>query len=314
MIKNFSRLVARRLMAIVYALPTYLHLQLFLTVISWPILLAWGLPLSLASIVGNLIFTPFLMLFLLLSSLIFFCELLYVPSTLFIYPLEWLTSFWTALLTSSDRSWLLICPLPPHLFMCALPLAALFFVHHKNFLSPLKSSLSLLIFLLTSIAFLKVMVHGYEGRLSICCFEKEVTIMQSGGHAVLIDPGCMGRRSSAPSWVNYTLIPFLTKQGITHLDVICSKPSITTFRALIALIDSYHIGNLYLPAATTMQKNTGWSSWQKLLDSAKKYNTNIEKIRRPKILKIGSHSITLDSENKVTKKNNMAYHALLINY
>ena len=63
----------------------FLQVQLFLSLASLPILVAWGIPFSLATVAGNFLFSPFLTLFLLLSSLIFFTELIFIPNAWLIF-------------------------------------------------------------------------------------------------------------------------------------------------------------------------------------------------------------------------------------
>ena len=65
-----------------------IQLQLYLTLISGPILVYWGLPVSVASPLGNILFHPLLTAFLFLSSLIFFCQILHIPHGIFVYALQ----------------------------------------------------------------------------------------------------------------------------------------------------------------------------------------------------------------------------------
>src|SRR5438445_4320197 len=89
------------------------QLQLFISFISLPFLIGWGLPISLLTPFSTLIFGPFLTCFLLISSLIFFLELLYLPNALFIWLLELVTSIWLACLNLEQRAWLIGFTKPP---------------------------------------------------------------------------------------------------------------------------------------------------------------------------------------------------------
>lgn len=75
----------------------FLYLQLFISLIAFPLLLCWGLPISLLSPVGNLIFGPFLTVFLFLSSMLFFTELLYLPNGWIASVLDTFTQSWLSL-------------------------------------------------------------------------------------------------------------------------------------------------------------------------------------------------------------------------
>jgi len=104
----------------------FIQVQLFITTISLPILLSWGLPISLLSPLGNLIFFPVLVLFLLLSSLVFFFEIIHIPNEWLIYCLEKVTLAWFSILSIGNGATALIgFSKPPKLFLIALPLLTL---------------------------------------------------------------------------------------------------------------------------------------------------------------------------------------------
>ena len=63
-----------------YWLMRTIYVQLYLSLMSSPILIYWGLPVSLASPLGNILFNPLLVVFLFFSSLLFFTELLHIPN------------------------------------------------------------------------------------------------------------------------------------------------------------------------------------------------------------------------------------------
>ena len=308
MLKNLSRRVVKKIRNAPKALLKYLFLQLFLTLCSWPLLLAWGLPLSYASILGNLIFTPFLTLFLLFSSLIFFCELVYLPSSFFAFLLEITSSCWTKLLLISSRSWLFAYPLPSIFFSFLITLGAGTLLHYTC-RSQLKKSAALLV-LLVFVSLLLKIPSQYEGTFTVPCFEGEVTIIQKGSTALLIDPGIMGRRVSASSWVLYTLIPLLYKNGIRTIDSICAKPSTTTFRALTALVDTMPVKHVYLPRWKGRLKNSGWAAWEKLLSTSLKYGTKLTQVEELVTITLGKRTLELFAQDKITKKNMMHYKAL----
>lgn len=87
-----------------------IKLQLFLTLFYLPILLWWNLPISVMSILGNIIFTPFLIIFLALSVAVFFTELLHIPNSLIIYLLEKETYLWVKIINLGSPNWLIHFP------------------------------------------------------------------------------------------------------------------------------------------------------------------------------------------------------------
>src|SRR3972149_9378673 len=102
-----------------------IQLQLFISFISLPFLIGWGLPISLLTPVSTLIFGPFLTCFLLISSLIFFLELFYLPNGALIWCLEKVTSAWLACLSLEQRAWLIGFSKPPLIVLLLIPLIAL---------------------------------------------------------------------------------------------------------------------------------------------------------------------------------------------
>ena len=118
--------------SIVRSIIDILQLQLFLTLTAFPILLAWGLPLSWMSLISTPLFSPLFTLFLLLSSLIFFTELLFLPNALFIYGLEKVAQFWLWILHFENGSWLIGFTKPSFLLLLLCPLSTLFIMHHKK--------------------------------------------------------------------------------------------------------------------------------------------------------------------------------------
>ncbi len=291
---------------------TYLNVQLFITLFSWPLYLYWGLPISAPGILGNLIFAPFLTAFLLLSSLIFFCELLHIPSTPCIMLLEWISHSWITLMTFSTRSWLSTFPQPPMIIALLIPVGACIVLHHKKLISPVKKSIAFMMLIIITSMILRA-CSSTEKVGTIPCFGKELILIQSPEQRILIDPGCIGRRISAPSFVRFTLIPTLMKKGILHLDsIVIAQPSTMAFKATAVLIDTIEVTELFIPAWQGRLKKSGWAAWEQLLATCKKWGTALHKIDTTTMLDAGTIKIVPDTQ--LTKKNGFLYHALRVEY
>ncbi len=102
-----------------------LFIQAILTVISAPLLIAWGLPIAALGPIGNLIFTPFLLIFLALTIIITICELLNIPDQLIITALEQLTNFWLHLTKWGPKSSLIGLPKSAVLFFALVALSTI---------------------------------------------------------------------------------------------------------------------------------------------------------------------------------------------
>lgn len=241
-----TRLFAR---AYAWAL-RFIQLQLFLTVFSLPILIAWGLPVSLLSPLGNLIFSPALTVFLFLSSLIFCCHLLCIPSAWLVYLLENVTRAWLTIMHNDSKSWLIGFTQPPRWFLILIALASLAVLMNTITNTPKRS------IAVWSILFLILMAYSHLARwqaplvASFPCNNGEVAIIQCDNKLTLLDPGYIGQRISAPSWVQYTLMPHLINSyGIPHIDTIITlRNNGMTLEALERLATTAGgITTIYLP-------------------------------------------------------------------
>src|SRR5579872_4558069 len=114
----------------------FMIVQLFLTLISLPIIIAWGLPISLLSPIGNFIFSPFLTAFLLLSSIIFFTQIISIPNYPLILLLENLMPLWHYILSFSSSSAMFAFKKPPLFILIVIPLVTLFLSRHYRLRMP----------------------------------------------------------------------------------------------------------------------------------------------------------------------------------
>lgn len=302
--------IIRTIRTLLGRLLTYLDLQLFISLCSWPLLAAWGLPFSPAGILGNLLFTPFLSIFLLVSSLLFLCELLYLPSGLFAWTLETITFLWSLLLCQSSRSWLFLGAHPPFIITLCLPaLACLIMITSRS----QRQRITMLSSIYFTCGFLIPWCLAYRERtLTISYGKGFLTLTQSQGSVFLIDPGILGGTHAAPRSIQYTLVPFLFRHGITKIDaLIVPKPSYTVFKALSLLVESFPIKTIYLPAWKGAWHNLGWASWEALLRKARDHGTTIHCLRDPITLTCGTVVYALALSPKQIKRNKLIYQELI---
>ncbi len=111
----------KHVLRLAYYLTHYIQIQLFITLMSLPVLMWWGLPFSLMSFVGNLIFSPIIVAFLTLSSLIFMTELASIPNYYLVWSLEKVTTVMTTLLSYGSKNWLVAFPKLNSVFLIAQP-------------------------------------------------------------------------------------------------------------------------------------------------------------------------------------------------
>lgn len=294
----------------------FAHLQLFLTLISLPILIAWGLPVSILSPLGNLIFSIPLALFLLLSSLIFFCEILSIPNTLFIWLIEHLTSFWTWSMAGQHKQLLVGFSCPSLFLLGLIPIAACIIMQCR-YTHPKKHATLVLFFLLfISCIGLKIRDYYHPTVITIAKSRGTISLLKCNNELILIDPGYIGSALSAATWVTYILIPEITKQTgtltIDHLIVL--QLNSITLEALTLLCTKITVKKLYLPWWTGILKGKGWHNYKNL--SKALYNNGGERIAlkdSPITIKATrNQSLLIKPTGKLITYNNITYPAYCI--
>lgn len=226
-----------------------IQLQLFITIFSLPLLCAWGLPLSLLSPAGNLLFGPILTLFLLLSSFIFITELVGIPNGLLIMLLEQVTTYWLSLMHADTKRWLIGFTQPSYFILLLLPLSAILIMICNQTRSLYRSSICLLLLLVGFWTYAWYLQRSTPAHIPIACNNGAVHLICHQGTLTLIDPGYLGKTMGAPSWVQFTLIPqIIQRTGHTILDhVIVLQPNTMTLKAVESLMIKMPIKNLYIP-------------------------------------------------------------------
>lgn len=261
--------IAARILKFKNNLIKFIHLQLFITLISIPVLLCWGMPISLLTFAGNFLLSPILTAFLLFSSLIFFCQMLHIPNGIFIFCLEHITHWWLKFMKLANAQFLLGLSQPSIILLLAIPIAAALILHHKKINTAYKGIACYGIFMIMILGYL----HWYGKPVisidTLDCNKGKITIVNAHNQIVIIDPGVIGRRLSAPSWCEYTLMPFLVKKyGSTTIDhLVLLQPNKIIFDAILSLQEKIIIKNLYIPVWEGPLPKYWWSSFFKLKDA-----------------------------------------------
>ncbi|MBD3273394.1 hypothetical protein GF385_03545, partial [Candidatus Dependentiae bacterium] len=134
----------------------FLLAQLVVSLISLPILIFWGLPISKISFIGNLLFLPILIIFLVLSSIIFFTEILNIPNSIFIYFLNHISNFWDKLLNMGKKSWLIGFSKINIIFLLIIPILTFLILINKKVNTTIKKIVCLTSLLSIFIVSLKI--------------------------------------------------------------------------------------------------------------------------------------------------------------
>lgn len=275
----------------------FVELQLFLTALSLPVLIAWGLPVSLLAIVGNLIFSPFLAAFLLTSSLIFMSEIFGIPNGMLVWLLEKITRLWLALLDSAHQGWLANYPEPSYLLLALLGILPLLISSLPNMVSQ-KARIGAFFFLLMgTYAALHMFYAGRTREFQIeSGAQKPLNALFCARQLVVVESGALARLRTADAWIDYTLMPTIIRHTgnstINHLVVCTISPR--TLEGLCALLAKVRVENLYLPCWQGTMTRAGWFHFYRLHQAAKEHNCTIIRIgTHEKKIKIAHNSFLL---------------------
>lgn len=226
----------------------FIQLQLFLTLVSLPILVYWGLPISLIAPIGNLIFTPFITVFLICASIIFFGELFYIPTTPVVWCLEKISTFWLWSLQYNSDYWLLYLSSTQWWLLLTTPIGGLLILHLNIKKRAWYTTLWLLLYTIVILLLLKYNSIK-NGIYTINRFNDNVYLLHSHNHTLLIDPGNIRATQNNGQWLDYTLLPYLIKKiGTPSIDsVIMLSISHANIEMLAAYLKKISIKTIYLP-------------------------------------------------------------------
>ena len=232
------------------------QIQLLMTLISLPFLISWGLPLSYMSIISTPLYAPLFSLFLLLSSLIFFTSLFYIPNQWLMQLLEYTSNVWLWALDHAQSSWLIAFACPPFPVLALPVVGSVLIMHYKGFTTTVHRTIALTILLLGFCVLLKIDWRG--SRIDhIHCRQGLVHYMTSADTTVLIDPGYLAASASYESLINYTLLPSMLKSsGHWTIDaLIILRISKRTLEMLCYLAQECTIKAVYIPAPYYLSEN-----------------------------------------------------------
>ena len=294
------------------ALIDFFILNLFLTLVSLPILVAWGLPLSWLSPLGNLIFSPFLSLFLLTSTLAFFCELFGMPHGIFDSVLEYITAAWQAILRLAPSNSYIGCS-----STAFYALLLICFITFLLFMLPqlrtAHSRLTALTILFTCTLIILKLSQPAQLNTNLIALTKEIELIRDAQQTVLIDHGAFSERANPASWVQYHLISDLIKAtGSLNVDhLIIPRPTIRALEAAAALVQYAQVKTIYYPTIEGEMAGSHRSAFRRFYAIAKSHDATLCRIQAKKTVPLGDSSLILVPGQKIQYRE-INYHSITI--
>ncbi len=184
-------------------------LQGLLTLVAFPVLVAWGIPLSPLGVIGNVLFTPVIILFLLFSALL----VVSLPFPFLAQKvgaiLDVIVSVWNAASTNElrffNKAFLFSGYVPLALFFCVI----LFLVHcrGRRYVSVFALMTCVAVFLFWAVGW-----HGGVGaRKTFLCGSERLVCSQEAHGVCIVDHGGRRQIRTLDSWARYRLPQFLAQ-------------------------------------------------------------------------------------------------------
>lgn len=232
-------------------LSTYLQTQLGATIVAMPILIHWGLGVSVMTIVGNLVFTPLLTLFLLLCALIFVTEICMLPNQYIIIALEALAAIWEKLLALGQSSWIIHFARPHGAILLAMPL-----IFFWGLLQPWCSTVLRRLLFMTTVGAglitccLLQQWHNFNAHGCVQLAPKLYALPLAGKRKIIvIDEGYLSRKKSVIRSVDYEVNQQIAKQfgQVEIAEMRITKPTLSSFIAAERLCLHWDVDAVWLP-------------------------------------------------------------------
>lgn len=203
-----------------------IFLQIILAFVTMPLLVGWGLPISIVGLLSNLFFAPALCAFLIIASIIFTTEVLHIPNSLIVVAFDYLSTYWLKALATSKSYWLIGFPAPSKLILGATTLIGIgFVICTKRLRIELRITCALL--LLGSIMSSYHLLTPKQISCILHYKNYQITIQKNQRGLTLIIPALRTKTDTFLRWVNTQLKSTLYKwYGSTALhQIVLLNPS-----------------------------------------------------------------------------------------
>ncbi|HBS48336.1 TPA: hypothetical protein DEO28_00555 [Candidatus Dependentiae bacterium] len=241
--------------------------QVIATFVSMPILAMWGMPISFMSILGNLLFSPLMTIFLVLSSFLFFTEILSIPNDFLAQALNYNTIAIEYCLRLGSKKWLVAVPFSSKVLLAIFPFACAIILLNKR-IKNLFFKFGL-VFCLTFffIGFLKLNKKISAQTIMLDPIENKLTLNYDANNSITIcDDGMFNKKSSIENYINFEITPFLVKKfGTTYIQELqLNKGGIRSLQAALELSKTFEIHKVKIKINPPKMNKKAWRLFYKL--------------------------------------------------
>jgi hypothetical protein len=217
------------------------------------------------SFVGNLIFTPILTLFLVISSLLFFTELLGIPNQTLATILNFITNVWDRILHLGSSKWLVECAKPHIAILFAIPVVTFIVLFNKKINTHTKRLCAMGILTIATFGIFGIQKqYNHHGSLTRSFGEKLYVIkLVKSNSIIVIDDGFFSRKKSIDKAMSYEFKPWIVKHfGNIHIkEFRLKKISVGGLQAALYACTQWHVDAVWLPFFRNTLSKFGWKTY-----------------------------------------------------
>lgn len=254
-------------------------IQTFLTLVSLPILIAWGLPLSYLTPVGTLFFTPLLTVYLWCALAVFFTTLCAIPNMYCIKALHHVSDWWLWILGLIKTPWQIGFVCPPYALLFCIPISAFVLVWFMRHRSLAKTTLCLVALLTAWIIVLRMLPQ--QDRIHVTHDNgKSITAVHTTNGITVVDiDSCCSSMVDGANWIAYHALPTITqKTGASYIDqFIVLHPRQRTFEALKTLIEKGMVRDITIPYWKGHIPLNAWKAYKDLTTTTAAYGHSLNR-------------------------------------
>jgi hypothetical protein len=265
----------------------FIHSQLVVTIVALPILIYWGLSLSVMTFIGNFIFAPVLSLFILLGAIFFFFELLSIPNEFLAEAINRLVLLWDSILKIGKKEWLVEFAHPGIWVLTSIFCMAFLILKCKIVCNMYRKIIVMVVILAGSTSYLFYKKSGKKEllrELNLCNNKFFVVSCKEANtkEYIFIDNGYFNSKKSLSKTITFELKPFLTKIYGTLLlrELVLLHPGQRSFEGAEAFCKVFQVKKVIIPAFKNGLSKAGWSCFFKLKKLLSKQDICLFRVHR----------------------------------
>jgi hypothetical protein len=234
--------------------------------------------------ISNLVFTPILTGFIIISSLVFFTELLGIPNYPFIWCLDRLVWLWDACLHMGSKNWLIHFAHPGSCALIVVPIATYLLLITRYFktISTQIGALTVLVLItFAGLNFKTSLFHETDINQNPELYPKFTIVRKSDSSITFIDKGYFNTKPSPDKAVTFELKPFLIKKFGQRIiqELTLTRPSMRSFWGACELCKHFTITKIRIPYFEHELSKNAWHKFFVLKQTCSDHETVLERFK-----------------------------------